>query len=56
MLLQRICSSFASARSTATKMLGRELLDDEEQAALLLEPLSSVGKGEAEATPSPLSQ
>jgi hypothetical protein len=47
LLLQRICSSFASGRSTATKMLGRELLDDEEQAALLLEPLSSLTPTEA---------
>lgn len=47
LLLQRICSSFASGRSTATKMLGRELLEDEEQAALLLEPLSSLTPSEA---------
>jgi superfamily II DNA or RNA helicase len=47
LLLQRICSSFASGRSTATKMLGRELLDDEEQAALLLEPLKSLTPTEA---------
>src|ERR1035441_1762783 len=32
MLLQRICSSFASGRSTADKMLRREMLEDEEQA------------------------
>lgn len=30
MLLQRICSSFASGRSTAEKMRRRELLDDED--------------------------
>jgi superfamily II DNA or RNA helicase len=30
LLLQRICSSFASGRSTAEKMRRRELLDDEE--------------------------
>ena len=30
MLLQRICSSFASGRTTAAKMLRRELLDDDE--------------------------
>ena len=47
MLLQRICSSFASGRSTAEKMLRRELLEDEEQAALLLEPLSSLTPTEA---------
>ena len=47
MLLQRICSSFASGRSTAKKMLGRELLEDEEQASLLMEPLSSLTPTEA---------
>jgi superfamily II DNA or RNA helicase len=47
LLLQRICSSFASGRATATKMLGRELLDDEDDAALLLEPLSSLTPTEA---------
>jgi superfamily II DNA/RNA helicase len=47
MLLQRICSSFASGRCTAEKMLRRELLDDEEQASLLLEPLSSLTPAEA---------
>lgn len=47
LLLQRICSSFESGRATATKMLGRELLDDEDDAALLLEPLSSLTPTEA---------
>ncbi len=47
LLLQRICSSFASGRSTATKMLNRELLEDEEQADLLVEPLSSLTPTEA---------
>jgi superfamily II DNA or RNA helicase len=47
LLLQRICSSFASGRSTATRMLRRELLEDEEDAALLLEPLSSLTPSEA---------
>jgi hypothetical protein len=47
LLLQRICSSFASGRSTAAKMLRRELLDGEEQAALLLEQLSSLTPTEA---------
>ncbi len=47
LLLQRICSSFASGRSTATKMLRRELLEDEDEAALLLEPLSSLTPIEA---------
>lgn len=47
LLLQRICSSFASGRSTATKMLHRDLLADEEEAELLLEPLSSLTPTEA---------
>jgi len=47
LLLQRICSSFASGRNTAAKMLRRELLEDEEHAALLLEPLSSLTPAEA---------
>jgi SNF2 family DNA or RNA helicase len=47
LLLQRICSSFASGRTTAGKMLRRELLEDEEDAALLLEPLSSLTPTEA---------
>lgn len=48
MLLQRICSSFASGRSTAEKILRRELLDDDDDAALLLEPLSSLTPTEAD--------
>lgn len=47
LLLQRICSSFASGRSTASKMLGGELLDDEEDAPRLLEPLSALTPMEA---------
>ena len=47
LLLQRICSSFASGRATATKMLRRELLEDEDEAAFLLEPLSSLTPSEA---------
>lgn len=47
LLLQRICSSFASGRSTAQKMLDRELLEDEEDAALLLKPLESLTQTEA---------
>ncbi len=42
MLLQRICSSFASGRATAEKMLRRETLEDEEQATLLEETLSAL--------------
>lgn len=40
LLLQRICSSFASGRSTAEKMLKRDSFEDEEQARLLLDVLS----------------
>ena len=47
MLLQRICSSFASGRATATKMLHRELLEDDEDAESLIEPLSSLTPVEA---------
>ncbi|WP_337288081.1 phospholipase D-like domain-containing anti-phage protein [Candidatus Methylomirabilis sp.] len=42
LLLQRICSSFASGRSTAEKMLRREALEDEEQAKLIEEALSAI--------------
>ena len=42
LLWQRICSSFASGRSTASRMLARELLDDEENPALLAAPLESL--------------
>ncbi len=47
LLLQRICSSFASGRSTAARMLARELLDDEENPALLAAPLESLTPEEA---------
>jgi superfamily II DNA or RNA helicase len=42
LLLQRICSSFASGRATAEKMLGRESLEDEEQTRLVQETLSTL--------------
>ncbi|MHC2289541.1 helicase-related protein [Bradyrhizobium barranii] len=42
LLLQRICSSFASGRATAEKMLRREVLEDEEQAKLVEETLSGL--------------
>lgn len=48
LLLQRICSSFASGRSTAERMLRREVLDDEEQAKLIEEALSALTPDEAE--------
>lgn len=47
MLLQRICSSFASGRSTAEKMLGREVLEDEEQSELIQDALSALTPDEA---------
>lgn len=47
MLLQRICSSFASGRSTAEKMLNRELLEDEEQAKLIEDALDALTPEEA---------
>lgn len=48
MLLQRICSSFASGRSTAEKMLRRETLEDEEQARAVGEALSALTPEEAD--------
>lgn len=47
LLLQRICSSFASGRSTADKMLARTLLEDEEDAQLLLDALDGLTPKEA---------
>lgn len=47
LLLQRICSSFASGRSTAEKMLRREVIDDEEQAKQISEELSALTPEEA---------
>ena len=48
LLLQRICSSFASGRSTAEKMLRREVpSDEEEQTKLLEETLSDMTPIEA---------
>lgn len=48
LLLQRICSSFASGRSTAEKMLRRELLEEEEQATLVADVLSALTAQEAD--------
>jgi superfamily II DNA or RNA helicase len=48
LLLQRICSSFASGRSTAEKMLRRELLEEEEQASLVADVLSALTVQEAD--------
>jgi hypothetical protein len=47
MLLQRICSSFASGRSTAEKLLRRETLEEEEQTTLLADTLSALTPEEA---------
>ncbi|HEY4934091.1 MAG TPA: phospholipase D-like domain-containing anti-phage protein [Terriglobales bacterium] len=47
MLLQRICSSFASGRGTADKMLRREMLEDEEQARQIADALSALAPEEA---------
>lgn len=47
LLLQRICSSFASGRLTAERMLKRELLEEEEQGNLVQEALSALTPEEA---------
>ena len=48
LLLQRICSSFASGKATAEKLLRREELDEEEDMPpLLLEPLRTLTSAEA---------
>ncbi len=47
LLLQRICSSFASGKSTAEKMLGRQLIDDEEDAQNLLQETQVITGAEA---------
>lgn len=47
LLLQRICSSFASGRLTAEKMLRREPLEEEEQPELLREAVGAMEPEEA---------
>jgi superfamily II DNA or RNA helicase len=47
LLLQRICSSCASGRATAAKMLRREVLEDEEQPILDQEALNGLTGEEA---------
>ena len=47
MLLQRICSSFASGLSTATKMLRREVFEDEEDIKQLEKALEGLLPSEA---------
>lgn len=47
LFLQRICSSFASGRSTAQRMLERRLLEDEEEAERLQRALDALTPQEA---------
>jgi superfamily II DNA/RNA helicase len=47
LLLQRICSSFASGRATAERMLHRDVLEDEEQASVVQEALYALTSEEA---------
>jgi superfamily II DNA or RNA helicase len=47
LLLQRICSSFTSGRSTAQKMLAKEVIEDEEQAKQVQEVLGAITVEEA---------
>jgi len=46
MLLQRICSSFASGRATAERMLRRETFEDEEQPKLVEQALGVLAPDE----------
>jgi len=47
LLLQRICSSFASGRATAEKMLRRDILEDEDQSKRIADSLSMLTSEEA---------
>jgi superfamily II DNA or RNA helicase len=47
LLLQRICSSFASGRATAERMLRRDTFEDEEQPRIMEEALSGLTHEEA---------
>lgn len=49
LLLQRICSSFASGRSTAKKLLARQVLDEDEDSAVLLKATDGITAPEANA-------
>ena len=42
LLLQRICSSFASGKATAEKLRQGDVLDDEDETPVLTEPLSAL--------------
>ena len=48
MLLQRICSSFASGKATAERMLRRDIFEEEEQTRLMEEAMSGLTGKEAE--------
>lgn len=48
MLLQRICSSFASGRATAQTMLDNRPIEEEEELEGLENPLDGLSEGEAE--------
>ncbi|MDD5702594.1 MAG: helicase-related protein, partial [Dehalococcoidales bacterium] len=48
LLLQRICSSFASGKSTAEKMLNRETLEDEEEEKQVQDTVNTLTQEEAE--------
>lgn len=48
LMLQRICSSFESGRSTATKILRREMLDEDEDAEALFEGTQAITPAEAD--------
>ncbi len=48
LMLQRICSSFASGRATAERMLHRQLLDEEEEPGPLEDTISGLTSTEAE--------
>jgi superfamily II DNA or RNA helicase len=47
LLLQRICSSFASGTSTAAKLLRGDVLEEEDEMSVLTEPLSALTPTEA---------
>ena len=47
LLLQRICSSFASGRATAGRLLSGAVIEDEDDVPLLTEPLATLTPGEA---------
>ena len=47
LLLQRICSSFASGKATAAKLLRGDVLEEEDETPVLAEPLSALTPTEA---------